>query len=68
MDAYNGIDSLLVRYRPLVPSSEPWELLWDQVERWYGDVNKTETKDEFLARMRSMFVLTPPSDSPNPED
>lgn len=34
-----------------------WDLLWDEIVRWYGDIQKRETKEEFLIRLKQTFVL-----------
>jgi len=39
-------------------SRVPWILLWDQVQKHYGDVRKEETTKQFIERMMSKFELT----------
>lgn len=35
-----------------------WILLWDQVQKWYGDITKAETAAQFTERMSSKFSVT----------
>lgn len=35
-----------------------WVELWQQIEIWYGDVQKRETAEQLLVRLKRMFTLT----------
>lgn len=35
-----------------------WQMVWSEVEGWYGDIKKKETGEEFLKRLQSQFLLT----------
>lgn len=34
-----------------------WAILWDETQKWYGDIQKRETSEDFLIRMQSKFIL-----------
>lgn len=31
--------------------------LWDQIEKWYGDLKKSETGEQFLKRMQATYLI-----------
>lgn len=35
-----------------------WQMVWSEVEGWYGDIKKKETGEVFLKRLQSQFLLT----------
>jgi hypothetical protein len=47
---------------PSPPSTEEqdelWDSLFDEVQIWYGDIQKKETHEQFSARQKSKFILT----------
>jgi len=48
--------------------SDDWITLWEQIEIWYGDPHKSETGQQFLERMQSMFNLTCESQNSSTSD
>jgi len=57
-DKYNKTKNLkLSNVKSVENISDEWVDLWQQVELWYGDIQKKETGQQLLERLQSNFDL-----------
>jgi hypothetical protein len=38
--------------------SNDWLKLWADIQNWYGDIQQTETQEQFLRRLQQQFTLS----------
>jgi len=48
--------------------SKEWIALWDEIEDWYGDIQRKETGEQFLIRMQATYFVTPPATKQSAEE